>query len=300
MFLFAGISELLANFLLLLTSALWGFGFIAQVLGMNHLEPYAFNGYRFIVGAISLLPLIYYFHSKRRLIIGGGHSLIIGSCAMGLILFIAASLQQVGLLYTTAANAGFITGLYIVIVPILGLTIKHKTGANTWLGCVLAVLGLFYLSIKADFTIGYGDALQLIGACFWAVHILVIDHYSQKHSPLILAFVQFLICGLLSLLVSGVMETTKIESIFAASGALLYGGLVSVGIAYTLQIIAQKKAHPAHAAIILSLEAVFAAIGGMWLLGQHLTERELLGCTLMLAGMLVSQLPLATLKKFKK
>ena len=291
---------MVANFLLLLTAALWGFGFIAQVLGMEHLEPYAFNGYRFIVGAISLIPLIYYFHKKGRLTIGEHKSLIIGSCAMGLILFIAASLQQVGLLYTTAANAGFITGLYIVIVPILGLVIKHKTGMNTWLGCLLAVVGLFYLSVKDDFTIGYGDALQLIGACFWAVHILIIDHYSQKHSPLILAFVQFLICGLLSLGVSGVIETTEVESVIAAGGALLYGGLVSVGIAYTLQIIAQKKAHPAHAAIILSLEAVFAAIGGMWLLNQHLSERELIGCSLMLAGMLVSQLPLSMIKKLKR
>lgn len=292
-----GFLTLLANLLLLLTAALWGFGFIAQVLGMEHLQPYAFNGYRFLVGALSLLPLIYYFYKKGKLNIGDSKSLLIGSGAMGIILFIAASLQQVGLLYTTAANAGFITGLYIVIVPILGLTIKHKTGMNTWVGCLLAVLGLFYLSVKDDFSIGYGDLLQLIGACFWALHILVIDHYSQKHSPLILAFVQFLICGLLSLAVSGAIETTQVENIIAAGGALLYGGLVSVGIAYTLQIIAQKKAHPSHAAIILSLEAVFAAIGGMWLLNQHLAERELIGCSLMLAGMLVSQLPFSSLKK---
>ncbi|RYV01268.1 EamA family transporter [Shewanella sp. OPT22] len=288
---------MLANLLLLLTAALWGFGFIAQVLGMEHLQPYAFNGYRFLVGAVSLLPLIYYFHKKKQLKFGESKSLIIGSVAMGVVLFIAASLQQVGLLYTTAANAGFITGLYIVIVPIIGLLIKHKTGMNTWVGCLLAVIGLFYLSIKDDFTIGYGDTLQLIGACFWALHILIIDHYSEKHSPLILAFVQFLICGILSLGVSGFIETTEVADIFAASGALLYGGLVSVGIAYTLQIIAQKKAHPAHAAIILSLEAVFAAIGGMLILNQHLAERELMGCSLMLAGMLVSQIPLKPFKK---
>ncbi|MBM7072487.1 DMT family transporter [Shewanella sp. 202IG2-18] len=288
---------MLANLLLLLTAALWGFGFIAQVLGMEHLQPYAFNGYRFLVGAVSLLPLIYYFHKKKQLKFGESKSLIIGSVAMGVVLFIAASLQQVGLLYTTAANAGFITGLYIVIVPIIGLLIKHKTGMNTWVGCLLAVIGLFYLSIKDDFTIGYGDTLQLIGAFFWALHILIIDHYSEKHSPLILAFVQFLICGILSLGVSGVIETTEVADIFAASGALLYGGLVSVGIAYTLQIIAQKKAHPAHAAIILSLEAVFAAIGGMLILNQHLAERELMGCSLMLAGMLVSQIPLKPFKK---
>ena len=283
---------MLANFLLLLTAALWGFGFIAQVLGMEHLQPYAFNGYRFLVGALSLLPLMYYFYKKGTLKLGNLKSLLIGSSAMGVILFIAASLQQVGLQYTTAANAGFITGLYIVIVPILGLAIKHTTGLNTWLGCALAVAGLFYLSVKDDFSIGYGDALQLIGACFWAAHILVIDHYTQKHSPLILAFIQFLICGLLSLFVSGIIEVTKIESIFAAGEALLYGGIVSVGIAYTLQIIAQKKAHPSHAAIILSLEAVFAALGGIWLLNQHLSDREFIGCSLMLAGMLISQLPL--------
>lgn len=288
---------LFTNLLLLLTSALWGFGFIAQVMGMESLQPFAFNGYRFIIGAISLLPLIFYFRKQDKLVVGEPTSLFKGAIVMGLILFIGASLQQVGLLYTTAANAGFITGLYIVIVPILGIFINHKTGINTWVGCILAVIGLYYLSVQNDFSIGFGDSLQLIGALFWAGHILVIDHYSQKHSPLLLAFIQFLICGVLSLLTSSMIETTTLANIISASGALLYGGLVSVGIAYTLQIVAQKNAHPAHAAIILSLEAVFAALGGAWLLDQLLSEKELVGCGFMLAGMLLSQLPIKVFKK---
>ncbi|RLV61138.1 DMT family transporter [Parashewanella curva] len=285
----------MANLLLLLTAALWGFGFIAQVLGMEHLEPFAFNGYRFLVGALSLLPLIYFFHKKNKLDLGDKKSLIVGASLMGLLLFVGASLQQVGLLYTTAANAGFITGLYIVIVPILGLALKHKTGLNTWLGCGLALIGLYFLSVKEGLSIGYGDTLQLVGAFFWALHILVIDHFTKKNSALALSLIQFSICGVLSLITSLFIETTSVENIVSASGALLYGGLVSVGIAYTLQIVAQKKAHPAHASIILSLEAVFAALGGMWLLDQMLTEKELFGCGLMLAGMIISQVSIRSL-----
>ncbi|MCL1080117.1 DMT family transporter [Parashewanella spongiae] len=288
---------MIANLLLLLTAALWGFGFIAQVLGMEHLEPFAFNGYRFIVGAISLLPLLYFYKKKNKLVIGDKRSLMTGAVAMGVILFIAATFQQVGLLYTTAANAGFITGLYIVIVPIFGLALKHSTGLNTWLGCLLAVVGLYFLSVSDDLSIGYGDSLQLAGAVFWACHILVIDHYSVKHSPLVLAFIQFVICGILSLMTSFVIETTTMANVIAAGGSLLYGGVVSVGIAYTIQIVAQKKAHPSHAAIILSLEAVFAAIGGMWILNQMLSEREMMGCGFMLLGMLISQVPLKMFKK---
>ncbi|WP_133407138.1 DMT family transporter [Parashewanella tropica] len=285
----------MANLLLLITAALWGFGFIAQILGMEHIQPYAFNGYRFLLGAISLLPLIYYFHKKNKLDLGDKKSLIIGSSLMGILLFIAASLQQVGLLYTTAANAGFITGLYVVFVPILGLVIKHKTGINTWLGCGLALVGLYFLSIKDGLTLGYGDTLQLIGAIFWTFHILVIDHFTKKNSALVLSLIQFFICGVLSLITSLFIETTTVDGLISATGAILYGGLASVGIAYTLQTVAQKKAHPAHAAIILSLEAVFAAIGGMWILNQMLTERELLGCSLMLAGMIISQVSLRSL-----
>jgi drug/metabolite transporter (DMT)-like permease len=283
---------LIANFLLLLTACIWGMGFVAQALGMEHLAPFMFNSLRFFIGAISLLPLIWYFKRKRTLIVGEKNSLLLGSVALGVVLFIAASFQQVGLLYTSAANAGFITGLYIVIVPILGLLLKHSTGLNTWLGCAIAVWGMYFLSIKDDMSIGFGDALQLIGALFWAVHILLIDHLARKHSAILLSQIQFMICALISLGVSLAIETTVLSNIGLAWGALAYSGLISVGVGYTLQVVAQKNAHPAHVAIILSLEAVFAAIGGILLLNESLDNRALLGCALMLLGMLVSQIPL--------
>ena len=286
-----------ANLLLLLAAAVWGMGFVAQSLGMEHLEPFAFNGIRFLVGAVSLLPLIWYMKKRGKLQTGDAGILTKGGLIVGFILFIAASFQQVGLLYTTAANAGFITGLYIVIVPILGLLLKHSTGLNTWIGCAIAAVGLFFLSIKEDMTIGYGDALQLIGALFWACHILAVDHYAKKVSPVILACCQFVACGLLSLGVSAVIEVTTFANVVAAWGSILYAGLISVGVGYTLQVMAQQKAHPAHVAIILSLETVFAAIGGYLFLDETLSMKALFGCGLMLLGMLVSQVPLRYLVK---
>nr|WP_280925404.1 DMT family transporter [Shewanella holmiensis] len=282
----------IANLLLLLTAAVWGFGFVAQSMGMDHLSPFMFNGLRFLIGAISLLPLLWYFANKKTLLVGNQKSLLLASISAGSVLFFAASLQQVGLQFTSAANAGFITGLYIVIVPVLGLILKHQTGVNTWVGCAIAVVGLYFLSIKDDMSIGYGDLLQLIGAFFWAIHILIIDHFAKKHSPILLSHLQFIFCGLLSIAVSLIIETTVVGNIGLAWAALAYSGIVSVGVGYTLQVVAQKNAHPAHVAIILSLETVFAAVGGILLLGETLEPRALLGCSLMLAGILVSQIPL--------
>lgn len=287
--------------MLLLAAAIWGFGFVAQRLGMDHLEPFAFNGLRFVIGALSLLPLIWIMKRQGRLKGLSDKDFLrrafTGALGCGGILFIAASFQQVGLLHTTAANAGFITGLYIVLVPVLGLALKHSTGINTWLGCAVAVVGLYFLSVGDDFSISYGDGLQLIGALFWAMHILAVDHFAARVAPVVLACGQFLVCALASFGVSLVLETTTVDGIQAAWAALAYAGLVSVGVAYTLQVLAQKHAHPAHAAIILSLETVFAAIGGMLFLDESLSGRALFGCGLMLVGMLISQVPLRYLVK---
>jgi drug/metabolite transporter (DMT)-like permease len=286
-----------SNMMLLMAAAIWGLGFVAQRLGMDHMGPFTFNGLRFLLGALSLLPLLWWLKSRqpkpqsappaaeRRL-------LLIGGVLAGTVLFSAASLQQVGLLYTTAAKAGFITGLYIILVPVIGLLLRHKTGANTWIGALIAMGGLYYLSVTDDFTISYGDLLQVIGALFWAIHLLVLDHYSSRVAPIRLAGVQFVVCGLLSLIAAFVIETPTLSGAVAGWQALLYAGLVSVGIGYTLQVVGQRGAHPAHAAIILSLETVFAAIGGVLLLGESLDERAVVGCSLMLAGMLISQIRL--------
>ena len=285
----------LANGLLLSAAIIWGLGFVAQRLGMEHMGPYTFNGLRFLLGSLSLFPLIWWF--SRQIGLQLSLPLLIGGIATGSLLFIAASLQQVGLQYTSVANAGFITGFYLILVPIFGLVIKHKTGLNTWIGAILTLIGLYFLSIKANFSINYGDVLQLIGALFWAIHLLTIDHYSHRVNAIQLASLQFLVCGLLSIIVAFFIEQPNLQGITAGWAALVYSGLLSVGLAYTLQVIGQRNAHPSHAAIILSLEAVFAAMGGVLFLNEYLDQRALLGCGLMLAGMLISQLPMPKLKR---
>jgi drug/metabolite transporter (DMT)-like permease len=280
---------MLANSLLLITAVIWGLGFVAQVLGMNYLSPFAFIGARFLLGAASLMPLVAFFYYRNLLPQSSLRTVLIGSLVLGVILFAAGSLQQVGIVYSNASNAGFITGLYMVLVPLIGLAFRHRPRLNAWLGTVLALVGLFLLSVKADFSMGYGDTLLLIGAVGWALHILAIDHFASRAAPLLLALGQFIVCGVLAVGVSVVWETTTWDQMRAATNVLIYAGVITVGVAYTLQVIAQERADPTHAAIILSLEAVFGAIGGYLFLQEQLTSRELWGCTLMLAGMLVSQ-----------
>ncbi len=279
-----------SDLLLLLTATIWGFAFVAQRLGMAHVGPFTFNGVRFALGALALLPLIARNRAGgwrpalplRRVLLGGG--------VVGAVLFGGASLQQVGLVYTTAGNAGFITGLYVVIVPLLGLLWHQRVGAGTWIGALMAAAGLYLLSITEGFTMAYGDLLELAGALVWAGHVLLIGWLSPRMDPVELACGQFAVCGLLSLAVALMLEPISFSGITAAALPILYGGLFSVGIAYTLQVVAQRHARPAHAAILLSLEAVFAALGGWLILDETLTPRALCGCALMLAGMLLSQL----------
>jgi drug/metabolite transporter (DMT)-like permease len=235
------------------------------------------------------MPLVAFFYFRNLLPQSSLRTVLIGSLVLGVILFAAGSLQQVGIVYSNASNAGFITGLYMVLVPLIGLAFRHRPGLNAWLGTVLALVGLFLLSVKADFSMGYGDTLLLIGAVGWALHILAIDHFASRAAPLLLALGQFIVCGVLAVGVSVVWETTTWDQMRAATNVLIYAGVITVGVAYTLQVIAQERADPTHAAIILSLEAVFGAIGGYLFLQEQLTSRELWGCTLMLAGMLVSQ-----------
>lgn len=280
-----------SNMLLLLAAAIWGFAFVAQRVGMEFIGPFSFNGLRFALGAVSLLPLLLYSRKPARVEapVAAESSWRIGLLA-GIILFIAASLQQIGLIYTTAGKSAFITCLYIVLVPLAGIFLKQRIMLSTWLGSILAVIGLYFLCVKESFAISYGDFLELLGAFFWAAHILYIDHYARKVNSLYLAFFQFLTCAILSLGVAVTMETITLTGVIQAGVPILYGGICSVGIAYTLQIIGQKNAAPSHAAIILSMETVFAAIGGWLILNEQLGFQELMGCVLMMAGMLLSQL----------
>jgi drug/metabolite transporter (DMT)-like permease len=281
-----------SDLLFLLSAIIWGFAFVAQRMGMDHVGPFTFNGIRFLLGALVLVPFIYHRRNRQedrhppwqsdRLILYGGLA--------GMAIFAGASLQQIGLVYTTAGKAGFITGLYVVIVPILGLLWGQRTNAGTWGGALLAAAGMYLLSVNEDFSIAYGDLLELAGAVMWACHIHLIGWLSPKTDPLRLAFVQFMVCALASLLTAAAIESATLAAIVAAALPILYGGALSVGVAYTLQVVAQRHAHPAHAAILLSLEAVFAAVGGWLVLKEVMTGRGIAGCTLMFSGMLVSQL----------
>ena len=292
---FLNIKSHKSEFLLLLTAIIWGFSFVAQRAGMEYVGPFTFNGIRFALGSLALLPFIYFFTKKSGLtlqppVTNQSTGFISGGILLGTILFIASSFQQVGIVYTTAGNAGFITGLYVIFVPIFGIFIRKKTYINVWIAAILALAGMYLLSVKDDFSIGYGDILILIAAAFYAIHVLFIGHYANKTDNLKISALQFAICSFYSLIAAFIFEMPQLDGILQAAIPILYGGIFSVGIAYTLQVIGQRKAHPAPAAIILSLEAVFAVFGGWLLLNETVTIKILIGCLLMLAGMFLAQL----------
>lgn len=284
-----------ANLMMLLTALIWGLAFVAQRISMDYIGPYLFNGIRFGLGSLSLIPLILY----RRKNNTDHHATlpVMGYITPGLIaggiLFLGASFQQVGMVYTDAGKAGFITGLYVILVPVIGILWGHRTSSAVWLGVVLALVGLWLLSVTDKLAnISMGDVLVLIGAFFWANHVLVIARLSPRMDPVTLASSQFAVVSVLSFAASGVMgESYAWQGIHDAMWPILYGAFMSVGIAYTLQVVAQKTAHPAYVSIILSLETVFAAIGGWLILGETFTPRIVAGCIVMLTGIFVAQIP---------
>lgn len=289
--------RLRANMILLLTSAIWGFAFVAQRVGSQYVGAFTFNGIRFALGSISLLPLIIYFDKKKKNDSSNENNIevsvqkiIVPGVLIGAILFAGSTLQQIGLTYTTAGKASFITGLYMVVVPIIEIFLGHKIGKNSWIGVGLAVAGLYLLSVNENFSISYGDFLEVIGSVFWAAHILVIDYFSNKVDSLKLSCIQCATCSFLSLISALILEQITMSSISSALIPILYGGFLSVGVAYTLQVVAQKDAKPSHAAIILSMESVFGAVGGAVLLGEIMSTRGYIGCILILGGILLSQI----------
>jgi drug/metabolite transporter (DMT)-like permease len=315
-----------ADILLLLTAGIWGFGFVAQRSGMEYVGPFAYNGIRFILGSISLLPLIFIMRRKSANSDKPKTSVkkfCLCSLAAGCCLFIAVILQQFGLMFTTAGNAGFITGLYVVLTPIFGIFLGRKTGPATWLGSLFTLGGLYFVCAGGRLnSINPGDIITMVSAVFWACHVLLIDRIVRDVDPIALSSGQFAVCGILALvgaflaepfvvpLVEQINPTlldagafawlpfpTLLDGLFAGiitfpAGALipiLYGGLGSVGIAYTLQAVAQRDAPPAHATIILCFEGCFAALGGALLLAEKIGPWTFLGFILMLAGMLITQ-----------
>jgi drug/metabolite transporter (DMT)-like permease len=284
-----------ANLLMLLAAAIWGFAFVAQRVGMETMGPHWFNSLRFFIGVVALIPVVIWIGRNKAKSAEQGpkastKALMVGGLAAGVLLFIGATFQQVGLQYTTAGKAGFITGMYIFFVPLIGLFFRMKTGLGTWLGAVVALLGLYLLSINEDFTLSKGDTLQLICAVAFAGHVLMIGYLASRMDTVKLSLIQFVVAGTLAMILALYFEQLSWAMITSTAVPLLFAGVMSTGIAYTLQTVAQQHAHPSHAAIILSSEGVFAVIGGFLLLNEVLPAQGLLGCGLILVGMLMSQL----------
>jgi drug/metabolite transporter (DMT)-like permease len=265
---------------------------------MDHVGPFTYNALRFALGALTLAPVILIrgAYGSRLQPLPGNRArpwgAIPAGVLTGIVLCFGASFQQAGIVWTTAGKAGFITGLYVVLVPLAGLLWGQRTGASAWAGAFLCAAGLFLLSLTDALTIERGDLLVLVSAFLWAAHVQVVGWLSPHVDPFRLSFVQFAVCSLLCACGALLAEKLDLDGMRAAAWPILYGGVVSAGIAFTLQVVAQRKAPPAHAAILLSLESVFAAIGGSMVLGERLGARGVAGCAIMFTGMVVSQVPL--------
>lgn len=280
------------EWLMLLTAVIWGTGFVAQRQGMAFVGPFTFIAARFLLGGLALIPVLFFTKTLPLKPLQDSPKLnwLPAVFFCGAALFTAASLQQIGLKTTSAGKGGFITALYIVIVPILGLLLKKKVRRIIWLAVVIATLGLYLLTIKSGIAISKGDLTVLAGAFVWAVHILLIDHYSESVPGLLIACGQFLVTGVLGLIATLLFENIELSALLAGSGTILYAGLIVVSLAYTLQVLGQKGVNPSVAALILSLESVFAVLSGALVLNERLTPREWLGCALMLAAVIMTQL----------
>ena len=282
--------------MLILTAFIWGTAFVAQSVGMDYLGPFTFNGVRSLIGGVALIPCIWILQklndksdpvTEER----NRKDLLIGGISCGVLLFAASSLQQVGIQYTTAGKAGFITAFYIVFVPVLGIFLGKKTGWKVWTAVILALAGLYFLCITEKFTIGKGDIFLFACALVFSLHILVIDYFSPKVEGVKMSCIQFLVCGIISLPFMFLLEIPKMGAIVDAAWPLLYAGVLSCGVAYTLQIIGQKNVNPAIASLILSLESCFSVLAGWVILGEKLSVRESIGCILMFAAIILAQLP---------
>ena len=288
--------------LLTLTALIWGTAFVAQSLGMDYLGPFTFNGVRNFVAAVGLLPVIAFLRRRQgkaeaRGAAGNSRKMLwVGGVLCGLALGVASSLQQIGIQFTTVGKAGFLTALYIVIVPLLGLLLKKRVALPVWVSVVIAAAGTYLLSIQEDFTIAVGDLFVILCAVCFSVHILLVDRFSPSVNGVELSCIQFLVAGVFSTIVAFLVETPNVQDILRSWGPILYTGLISSGVGYTLQILGQKDTPPAVASLIMSLESVFAALSGWLLLGQGMTGREAVGCALVFAAVVLAQIPFDALR----
>lgn len=286
-----------SNILLLITAAVWGFAFVAQKAGTS-LGPFTYNGIRTMIGCISLLPVIAFFSRKSPSEAPTSEerkALVTGGIICGLFLFIASSLQQFGMYFDTdAGKAGFITTLYIVMVPIFGIFLKKKVSPKMWICVIIGAIGFYLLSMAGKgggFILEKGDFLVLLCAVMFSFHILAIDHFSPKCDGIKLSCIQFFVAGAISLVLMFIFESPKLSEILDCWLPIIYAGVFSSGVGYTLQILGQKNADPTTASLILSLESVFAVLGGVLIFSEKLTSLELIGCIVIFAAVIVSQLP---------
>ena len=282
---------------LLLTAFIWGVAFVAQSVGMDYIGPFTFNCVRSIIGGLVLIPLVVILGKKNRADKTAEEAkeykrnTVIGGICCGFCLCVASNFQQFGIMHTTVGKAGFITALYIIIVPILGIFMKKRVAPIVWVSSVIAVIGFYLLSISGRVSINRGDILVLICAVLFSVHILVIDYFSPKGEGVTISCIQFFTSGILCGILMFLFENPQIKDILAAYLPILYAGVMSCGVAYTLQIVGQKNMDPTVASLILSLESVFSALAGWLILGQGLSGKELIGCSLVFVAVLLAQMP---------
>lgn len=286
--------------LLTLTALIWGIAFVAQSAGMDYVGPFTFSCLRNLLGAVVLLPCIKFIDywneksgipSQKPKTAEEKKVLLSGGICCGLALCVASNLQQIGIQYTSAGKAGFITALYIVLVPIFGLVLKKKVGIKVWISVVIAVMGLYFLCMTGDFSINAGDFYIFLCAIVFAIHIMVIDYFSPKVDGVRMSCIQFFVTSVLSSIPMFLFESVDMNAVFDAMIPLLYAGIMSSGVAYTLQIVGQKDADPTMASLILSLESVFSVLAGWMILKEVLSVRESVGCILMFVAIILSQLP---------
>lgn len=283
--------------LLFVAALIWGTAFVAQSVGMDHIGPFTFNAVRSLVGGIALIPVILFFNrrkspERRQTERANRKTLLLGGVCCGLALGVASCLQQVGIQYTTVGKAGFITALYIVIVPILGLFFHKKVGAKLWISVVVAILGLYLLCMSGSLRLSWGDFLVLLCALCFSAHIMVIDYFSPKVDGVEMSCIQFFVAAAFSAVLMLAVEGVPDPHAVAISWMpILYTGVLSSGVGYTLQIIGQKGVNPTVASLVLSLESVISVLAGWVILGQSMSSREILGCVLMFGAIILAQLP---------
>ena len=292
--------NLRSSALLLLTACIWGVAFVAQSVGMEYVGPFTFNFVRSILGGLVLIPCIFFLKREKKAKAekvseeekkAQRKTLLAGGICCGVALCLASNFQQIGIQYTTVGKAGFITACYIVIVPVIGLFMKKKCSPMIWLSVLLAVVGLYLLCINEQFSIGYGDILVFVCAILFSVHILIVDYFSPKVDGVKMSCIQFLVCGLLSGIAMLFAEQPQLSAVLLAWKPIAYAGIMSCGVAYTLQIIGQKNMNPTVASLILSLESCISVLAGWIILRQQLSTKEILGCVIMFAAIILAQLP---------